>query len=185
MSQRIFSHSMEAVVIYDELDVASRAIARLDSASRSGEEITHWGLKWWRMEVLNIEPAAQEALAESMSAHLIVLALHDQLEIPSMLLRWLDRWASRRQVQDAALAVFDGASGDTLSLAAAPELSDFATRHGLSLIVDEGKPTPHSPRTSSPGLKGLVVDPLMLSPGLQAFGGSRRVAQHRDWGIND
>ena len=178
--EQVSGENMQAVIIYDDLDVASRAIARLDNASRTGGEITRWGLKWWRLEVLSGESTAQEALAESADAHLIVLAVHNQAEISPALMNWLEGWAARRQVQDAALAVFDGASGDTLSLAASPELSEFATREGLSLIVDEGRPATNRAEVPSPGLKGLPVDPLVFAPGLRAFGASARFARHRN-----
>ena len=50
---------------------------------------------------------------------------------------WLERWTTRRQVQEAALAVWDGGSTDTRLARATPELSQFALRHGLSLVFDD------------------------------------------------
>lgn len=184
-NQSGFQHNMEAVIIYDDLDVASRAIARLDDGSHGGDEITRWGLKWWRFEVLKAQPAAERALTESRDAHLIVLAVHDQAEISPALLCWLENWAVRRTVQDAALAVFDGASSNTLSLAASPELSAFAVRHELSLIVDEGGSSQESSHVRPPALPQLEIDPLLFAPSLRAVGGCPDFSRRRDWKTGD
>ncbi len=177
---------MEAVIIYDDLDVASRAIARLDNASNGGDRITQWGLKWWRLDALGSEAAAHEALAESVDAHLVVLAMHSQAEIPAMLFRWLESWAAHRRVQDAAIAVFDGASSDALSLTASPELSEFAVREGLSFILDEGRPAARkSSELVRSGISKLPIAPLFMRPGLRTFEENRALSRHRNWGINE
>ena len=171
---------LEAVIIYDDLDLASRAVARLDNASRSGDEITNWGLKWWRLDVLRVGGSAGEALRESASAHLIVLALRDQMQLKNSLIDWLEKWAAVRREQDAAIALFDGAHSENLSLATSPELSAFANRHGLNLIMEEiGTATPPPPVN---GIEGYAGIPLVLNPGLQAFEASPRFARHRGWG---
>jgi hypothetical protein len=181
-NQMGFQHNMEAVIIYEDLDVASRAIARLDNASHGEDDVTRWGLKWWRLDALNAQPAAEQALTESRDAHLMVLAVHDQAEISAALLRWLENWAARRRVQDAALAVFDGASSKTLSLAASPELSAFAARNGLSLIV---QPATKSSRNRPSAFPRPEVDPPLFAPGLQPLGASPDFSHLRDWRISD
>ena len=168
---------LEAVIIYDDLDIASRAVARLDNASRSGDEITNWGLKWWRLEVLRVDDSADEALRESVGAHLVVLALRDPVRPHPSLLQWLEKWAETRREADAAIALFDGARCEELSLATSPELSVFANKHGLSLIVEEA-PQAISllPVEDAGAYAGL---PFVLNPGLRAFEASPRYSRGR------
>lgn len=96
----------------------------------------HWTIKPIQIDVLNRPLASEAALALAADAHLLLIALRHPLSVPSRLRNWLELWALHRHVQDAALAVWNGANGDTLSPAVAPDLSHFAARHGLSFISD-------------------------------------------------
>jgi len=122
---------MNAVIFYDKFDFAAKAKAILERAAHRTDETTHWSVKPWRVDMLKLPPAAEAALAEAAEAHLIVLAV---CQVQSVLVDWLERWATCRQVQEAALAVWSGGNADTCSARAAPELSQFAGRHGLGLI---------------------------------------------------
>ncbi len=128
---------MNAVIIYDEFDYATKAKATLERVAHRTDETTHWGVRLWRVDVLKLPPAAEAALAEATEAHLIMLAVRQIQSLLPWLVDWLERWATRRQVQEAALAVWDGGSTDTRLARATPELSQFALRHGLSLIFDD------------------------------------------------
>lgn len=127
---------MNAVIIYDKSDFAAKAKAMLERAAYRPDETTFWNLKPWRMDMLALTPAAEAALVEAAEAHLIVLAVH---QVQPLLIDWLERWAKCRQVQEAALAVWDGENADRLSIStrATPELSQFAGRHGLSLLFGD------------------------------------------------
>jgi hypothetical protein len=118
---------MNAMVIYEESGCAKQANALLKRASdRADASVRRWSVKPWRLAMLTWPPLAQQALRDAAEAHLIVLAANRGAEFPPWLLDWLGEWAERREVQDAALAVFDGGNGDTLSATATPELSAFA-----------------------------------------------------------
>ena len=77
-------------------------------------------------------------------AHLSVLAVAPQMELPPSLLKWLETWAVHRRVGDAALALFNGGLGDKLSATATPALLTFTGRHGLSFICGEINPADNS-----------------------------------------
>jgi hypothetical protein len=109
----------------------------LERAAHWTEETTHWSVKPWRMDMLKLPPAAEAALAEAAEAHLMVLELRQVPSLLPWLGDWLEQWAACRQVQDAALAVWDGGNAALRSARAAPELSQFAGRHGLSLIFND------------------------------------------------
>jgi hypothetical protein len=132
--ENVVEGTMNAVIIYDEFDYAAKAKAMLERAAHRTDETTHWGVRLWRVDVLKLPPAAEAALAEATEAHLIVLAVR---QVQFLLMDWLERWAACRQVQEAALALWDAGNADTRSARAAPELLQFAGHHGLSLIFDD------------------------------------------------
>jgi len=132
---------MKALIIYDQSALASKVKAMLErAADRTGDALL-WTVRPWRLEMLIRPLALNRALKDAAEAHLIVFAVRGQADLSPRLLEWLEMWAGRRQVQDAALAVFDGGHGDSLSATVAPELSQFAARHGLSFISSKVDPS--------------------------------------------
>ena len=131
---------MNAVIIYDRFDFAAKARAMLERAAHETDETTHWSVKPWRVDMLKLSPVAETALAEAAEAHLIVLAVRQVQSLLPWLMDWLERWASRRQIQEAALGVFGGTNANALSAPATTELSRFAERHGFSFIFDAVNP---------------------------------------------
>lgn len=128
---------MNAIILYDTPGAAADVNALLKRASDHVDEFSHWNVKPWRLDMLIQPQIADEALKDAAEAHLMVLALRRQADMASWLMDWLEQWARRRQVTEAALAVFDDCdTGATLSTSAAPELSGFVRRHGLSFILD-------------------------------------------------
>jgi hypothetical protein len=135
--EQAFEATMNAVIVYDDVAFASKAQAMLGQAAHRADAGLPWSLKPWRLELLILPPTAARALQDAAEAHLLVLAVRRPADPSPRLLDWLEQWACCRQFQDAALAVFDGESGDMLSGTKAPELSQFAERHGLSLILGD------------------------------------------------
>jgi hypothetical protein len=75
---------------------------------------------------------------ESFDAHLIVLSARSAHSLPAWVLDWLERWATLRIIQSAALGVLkEGNSTDPMN-PVCPELSRFIRRHHLNFIIDEG-----------------------------------------------
>jgi hypothetical protein len=129
--------ALNAVIIYDDFEFASKANSMFGRAANSAGEPFPWTVKPWRLDMLSWPMSAEAALRDAADAHLVFLCLRHPSSLPSWLLGWLEQWASRRQVQDAALAVWDGGNGDTLSKSDAPELFEFARRNGLSFIFGD------------------------------------------------
>ena len=127
--------TLNAVILYDRFDLAVKAKVMLERGRT--DEPTHWNVKPWRVDVLKLPPAADVALTEAAEAHLMMLAVRQLQSFLPWLISWLERWATRRQIQEAVLAVWDCGNADTRSARAAPELSQFAGRHGLSLIFHD------------------------------------------------
>jgi hypothetical protein len=133
----VFEVAMNVVIIYDHFDFALNAKAILERVVHWTDETMHCSVKPWRVDMLKLPSTAEAALAEAAEAHLIMFAVRQVRQHLPWLVDWLERWARCRQVQEAALAVWDERNADTRPARAAPELSQFATRHGLNLIVDD------------------------------------------------
>jgi len=176
-----FEATMNAVIIYDRFDFAAKAKAMLERAAHGTGEAMHWSVKPWRVGMLKLPPAAEAALAEAAEAHLIVLALRQVQSFFPWLADWLERWATCRQVQEAALAVWDSENADTRPVRATPELSQFAGRHGLSLLFDDSAPVKDE---SSMFASDLHEREIALTPTLKhILEQSEQGYQH--WGLND
>ncbi len=132
--------TMNVMIIYDDRARAVQAKIMLERATHRADETLSWNVKPWRLDMLMLPSLATRAIMEAAEAHLIVLALGSRQAVVSELLDWLERWAASRQVQETALALWDGGNGAGLSLTATPELSQFAQRHGLSLILESQAP---------------------------------------------
>ena len=174
--------SMKALIIYDNFAFAARANTMLQEAADRGDAAIRWNIRPWRVDSLNMVSQAAEALMDAADTHLIVFAGHRAQSVPLWLLDWLERWVACRQIKDAAFAVIGGRNGEALSMPATPELSRFASQHGLSFITDgsfvvgddEGFQTRREIKDEpSPS---LVHSRFMDAPA--GYG-------YRGWGIND
>jgi len=161
---------MNALIIYDNFSSATTALATIQHAAHRAELNTQWNIKPWRVDVLRFPLAADEALEEAADADLIVFAGPQTYQPPTWLKEWLECWAKLRQVGDAALAVICDRTGGGQSAPAAPELSRFAVRHGLSFITESENVREH--------VAASVVRTELERK--LPFHGS-----YRDWGINE
>jgi len=162
--------SLNAVIIYDDPASAVKVNTMMERVFNRTGQVALWNVKPWRLDLLNLPPMATRALSDTADAHLIVFALHPAQSTPRWLLAWLEQWARNRQIQEAALAVFT--AGDDVPPAPAPELPQFAKRHGLNFIFqDSGLATPEA-AISARHLRDREI------PEADEF-------THQDWGINE
>lgn len=131
---------MKAVIVYDKFSLATKAQALSQRALNRVDATTQWIVKPWRVTLLVLPGFGNAALKDAADAHLIVLASRQSVFLPPWLPAWLEKGAERRQVQQAALAVFNGGKGDSCSTSTPLELSQFAGRHGLDLVLGEVGP---------------------------------------------
>ena len=129
--------TLNAVILYDTLNFAAEARAMLTRAAQRADETIAWRVKPWRVDILKLPRVSEAAMAEAAEAHLMLLALRRAQSIFPWLVDWLEQWASRRRVREAALAIWRGECAETHPARAAPALIPFASRHGLRLILDE------------------------------------------------
>jgi hypothetical protein len=128
---------MKALVINDDLAVAVEANVTLQRATHYADAAVPWSLTPWRIDLLKIPQLANEALNDAADARLIVFAVRRPSSLPMRLIAWLERWATIRQTQEAALAILGGGNAKESLAQAALVLSQFARRHGISVISDD------------------------------------------------
>ena len=173
---------MNAVIIYDDRKLAGDVNAMLEWAAGHAGGAGSWRVRPWRLDLLAQPRAAEAALGEAAEAHFIVLALRSQAEPPAELLEWLETWAGRRHVRDAAVALFDGGAGYTQPGPATARLSAFADRHGLSFILGDAGPAGQESEAFARRLREREAAELAaLAP---SFTGAFP-AYGRHWGINE
>jgi hypothetical protein len=127
---------MKAVMIYDDFDCAARAGAMLQRAARRTEAGARWDIKPWRVDVLRLAVAGDQAMSEALDADLIVFAGRRACSMPTWVESWLENWAKWRTVGHAGLAAVRNEAGGTPSAPIALRLSRFAARHGLLFVAE-------------------------------------------------
>jgi len=173
---------MNAVIVYDNVDLASKAQVMLGRAAHRADADLAWTVKPWRIELLLLPPASVRALEDAAEAHLIVLAVRRPAEPSPRLLDWLEQWARCRLVQDAALALFDGGNDDVRSGTAAPELAQFAQRYGLSFLFGDVRPAEEASALLVPSLAARAPARTAALAGVVE---RSRPFRYRLWGINE
>ena len=177
-----FDTIINAVIVYDDVEFAAQANAMLERAVRWPGETIRWNVKPWRIDILKLEPSAEAGLAEAVEAHLMLLAVRRLQSLLPWLLNWLERWATRRQFQEAALAVWDGGTRSTPAAQVPPELSAFAGRHNLSLIRDDNTLIQDKPAMFAAELYQRTVS---LGPPRRSLPDRPGRSDFRHWGINE
>lgn len=173
---------MNAVILYDEMELAVKANAMLVRAANRADAAVPWSVNPWRLDMLMLRPTAADALHDAAAAHLIVLAVRNQAELSPWLLNWLERWAGCRENQDTALAVFDGFNGDRLAANTVPALSRFAERHGLSFIFGDVNPDDDG---SPKALDDLHEREVAITPTMAHILEQSPRSYYQCWGINE
>jgi hypothetical protein len=151
---------LKALIIYDDLASALKANNLLrNTLHRTGVRFD-WEINLWRLNMLRFESVANEALREATDADLIVFAIRHTHSLPMWLIKWLEQWATLRQILDATLAVIRDVDAKATLAQATFDLSQFARRYGLSIIGDDrhvinderARSRPNSNESKSPAL---------------------------------
>jgi hypothetical protein len=128
---------MKSVILYDDLAFFSNASASLQRVGRRTDVDAGWAIVGWPIHSLEQSATRERSLVGAVDAHLIVIPDRLVHAFPFHLRKWLEQWAVRRQIQDAAVAVI----GDSLHAShlkeLSPELTVLVQKHGLNFITDE------------------------------------------------
>lgn len=180
-----FTAATTVVILYDDLEFALATKAMLDNAARDAGETGPWTFKPWRTSLLMHSALSQEALADAADARLVVLALRYCRFLPEHLQAWLRDWARQRQVQEAALAVWECGGADRLAPPALRELEELTEHSGMRLICQEileDWSTSIEPPDLAQDMQSEADYPPPAHP--DPIGSPARDT-HRDWGINE
>jgi hypothetical protein len=156
---------MKAFLLYHDFLSAAKANAALHR-SASGIQVD-WNIRPWRVDMLKFPPLAEEAIIDALDAQMILFVGRCSQSLPFWLHDWLEHWATRRHFPDVVLAIMpDGNSHTPATSSELLQLTQFAHRHGLSLILGN-QLTAHS----------IPLLPSALS--------ATAAAIHRGWGLNE
>jgi len=129
--------TLKAVVWYDDFKLAVNAKVMLEHAASEVGAEAKWSVRPWRLDVLNRQAAADEALAEAVTADLILVVAANTRAAPDCLKQWLESWVMCRRVSNAALgALFAPPGGPTMPPLVA-KLKQFAEQHGLTFLFNQ------------------------------------------------
>ncbi|MGO8836310.1 MAG: hypothetical protein ACLQAH_14930 [Limisphaerales bacterium] len=130
--------TMKALIIYDDFASAAKVNTTLQHSAQNVDFAMQWSIRPWQVNLLKFPPTADEALTEAIDAHLIAFAGRSAQSLPFWLQHWLEHWAKCRRIEHAALAVIVAGNAEVVAAAAKPDLPQFAERHGLSFVFDDG-----------------------------------------------
>ena len=139
-------------MIYDDLTSAKEAATTLKRAAHRAKIGVGWDLKAWRLDILKLPLAGDEALLEAADAEMIAFAEPRASSLPSWLKEWLECWANLRQIGNAALIVLSDGDGDLGR--SAVQFSRFARSHGLRLLLENDSALKHGARSPAVLLTG-------------------------------
>ncbi len=174
--------TIKALIIYDDVGAATRAITVLRRASSLTKTRARWDIKPWRASVLGLPIAAEQALLEAVDADVIVLSdIPDAEQI--RLMDWLKCWNALRNSAESALVVTRSSLDHKLAISR--ELSSFAAQNRLDLMIetdpavgmDSATSELVTPKRESPGVP--LSAQFALTPAASSNG------SYRYWGINE
>jgi len=129
--------TLKAVVWYDDFKLAVNAKVMLEHAASDVGAEAKWSIRPWRLDMLNRKAASDEALAEAVTADLILVAAATTRAVPDCLKHWLESWVMCCRVSNAALgALFTPPGGPTMPPLVA-KLKQFAKRHELTFLFNQ------------------------------------------------
>jgi len=176
--------TMKALIIYDDVDSAARAIGILRRAASHVGAHSQWDIKPWSVGVLRLPIAAEEALREAIDADAIVFADLRGSRLPTWLKDWLKRWGVRRQTGGPALVVTCAGPSNKL-FGVSHELLRFAAQNNLDLIVQANpslfinRPVPAFVPLQGESLLAPASDQVPIGQTASHNG------LYRNWGINE
>lgn len=173
---------MKAVIVCDDLAFVVKASKTLQRVGCQPGMSVQWTTQSWPLNALNQAAMAENTLVEAADAHLIIIPAHHADSLPFLLLDWLERWASVRQIRDAALAVIADDIDNGFGMAVSSELNLLVQKHGLSFITDAvvvAKDSAKSAVRFFPELK------LPLRVGKACFEPAVTYEAYRRYGINE
>ena len=128
--------TLKALIICDEIEFADATGVLLRRVGRHKNLQANWEVKCWLVSAENENAMAEIAFAESLNAHLIVLPSWLAHCFPRSLRHWLERWASSRRIEQAALGIVN-LDGIAAFSEPCPEFNKFISRHKLHFVGAE------------------------------------------------
>jgi hypothetical protein len=177
-----FQATMNAVIISDDLSFAGKVHSLLDEAGDQAKKTARWRVSSWRLDQLMSPPSENSVLNDTGEAHLIVLAVRGQKELPLRLVKWMEIWAEHRKEVDSVRMTFGSGGGGAFSTQGAVELSQNTENQKLSLssgvAISAGGGA--GGFVGNPNVPSKIRAPRTISNLKPAY-----FESYRDWGLNE
>ena len=167
---------MKALIVYDHIGSAVKASTALREATSCTEAHAAWEIKLWRSDEMRFRRVADDALGDAGDADLVICAVRQARLLPPWVKEWLQRWATQRQVVNAALALVVDKTDHPSGTEEIEELYHFAMRHNLTILS--------SPDDERQALAAFLLRP-QPEPAWIAPAGSLRAKPGLNWGSGD
>jgi hypothetical protein len=132
-NENLFAATLKSVMVYDDFNFAAHAAAMLEWVAGQADQNLKWDVKPWRLDLLRQLSLTELAEAEAADADLVVLALTEPQSPSDDLLNWLEHWAARREIEDAAVMLLYPVR-DAAPAPLAERLQQFAGARGLTFM---------------------------------------------------
>jgi hypothetical protein len=173
---------MKATIFCDDSVFAAKARSLLRRVGDLPGVSVRWTIKAWPVGALHHASVSERALLESADAHLVVLPGKHARSLSADLRDWLNRWATQRQLEDAAVGVIGDEAGSDPTSEVSLELRLLIERHGLNLIHAGAATSNVAAKLSV----GFSLEPEQQFPvGLARLPGTGMAVEFRGFGINE
>jgi hypothetical protein len=173
---------MKAVIVYEEIEFATKACAALQRVASREDVNVQWIVECWPASALRESAFAEASLRKTLDAQLIVLPAGYAQSLSAWLLDWLKRWAGNRQNSEVALAFIDDRIAVGLPNQICAELSILVREQGLNLIAGRSPASDDPPEAFIDFLPAQEVAPAV---GRTNFPDLTTHHSYRGMGINE
>ena len=173
---------LKALIIYDDVPRAANTSAILHRVAHHADMAVNWEIRPWRLNMLKPPATAGLALRDAADAHLIVFAVRRVNKLHVWLMNWLERWATLRQMPDAALALLGDGTSKACTAPATVAMARFARQNALSFFFNNHGETHDRPAFPDAIRNEEISYVLQPPPPVRPAPNS---TAHVAWGINE
>lgn len=160
---------LEVVVIYDDLEAASRAKQSLEALPAGAAPASTFSTRLWKVELLANGFLREQAAKEAAAADIILLAVAAVHDLPASVKKWLQRWSECRTARPCAFCLLMGPKARCAAEAATGRaaLEHLVRQGGAEFFVGVCRTPADALIKASPLIPPAALDRLLKAPRLR------------------
>lgn len=172
---------LEVVVIYDDLEAASRAKQSLEALPAGAAPASTFSTRLWKVELLANGFLREQAAKEAAAADIILLAVAAVHDLPASVKKWLQRWSECRTARPCAFCLLMGPKARCAAEAATGRaaLEHLVRQGGAEFFVGVCRTPADALIKASPLIPPAALDRLLKAPRLRHGTGGRSKSLRR------